>query len=126
MPKASSIFASRFVKASIVVDENVAPTLLVPRSSLAMPGGNRTMTSGRWTLCVAAVAALTLSAGAARSASAQQASITGRVTAQTSGQPLAEARVLVIGTTVAGTTGDDGKFTLRNIPPGTVQLQVLR
>jgi TonB-linked SusC/RagA family outer membrane protein len=70
-------------------------------------------------------AALTLLTGAARHASAQ-ASITGRVTAQGTGQPLAEARVLVIGSTLSATTGDDGKFTVRNVAAGNVQLQVLR
>jgi TonB-linked SusC/RagA family outer membrane protein len=70
-------------------------------------------------------AALTLLTGATRHASAQ-ASISGRVTAQATGQPLAEARVLVIGSTLSATTGDDGKFTVRNVQAGNVQLQVLR
>jgi hypothetical protein len=74
----------------------------------------------------AAVAAATaLFVGAGR-ASAQSGTITGRVTSQATGQPLAEARVLGIQTTLAATTGEDGKFTLRNVPAGTVQLQVLR
>jgi TonB-linked SusC/RagA family outer membrane protein len=33
--------------------------------------------------------------------------------------------VLAIGTTVAGTTGPDGRYTLRNLPAGPVELQVL-
>jgi TonB-linked SusC/RagA family outer membrane protein len=70
-------------------------------------------------------AALTLLTAAARHVDAQ-ASVTGRVTAQGTNAPLAEARVLVIGSTLSATTGDDGKFTIRNVTPGDVQLQVLR
>jgi TonB-linked SusC/RagA family outer membrane protein len=86
------------------------------------------MKFGRWRLSAAlgsVGAALTLLTGAARHAGAQ-ATVTGRVTAQGTGQPLAEARVLVIGSTLSATTGDDGKFTVRNVNAGPVQLQVLR
>jgi TonB-linked SusC/RagA family outer membrane protein len=55
-----------------------------------------------------------------------QGTITGRVVAQGSSQPLGEVRVLVIGSTLSAITGDDGKFTLKNAPVGTAQLQVLR
>src|SRR6185437_13184612 len=41
-------------------------------------------------------------------------------------QPLADARILVIGTSLSATTSDDGKFTVRNAPAGAVNLQVLR
>ena len=84
------------------------------------------MRFGRWRLSAAIGAALTLLTGATRHAGAQASSITGRVTAQGTGQPLAEARVLVIGSTLSATTGDDGKFTVRNVAAGNVQLQVLR
>jgi TonB-linked SusC/RagA family outer membrane protein len=57
---------------------------------------------------------------------AAQGTITGRVTAAGTGQPLADARILLIGTTLATTTAEDGKFTLRNAPVGNEQLQVLR
>jgi TonB-linked SusC/RagA family outer membrane protein len=81
------------------------------------------MLLGRWRMFAVAGAALSLlTAGGRLSA---QGTITGRVTSQ-SGQPLAEARVLAIGTSQSATTGEDGKFTLRNAPAGTVQLQVLR
>ena len=83
------------------------------------------MRFGRWRLSAAMAAALTLLTAAARHVDAQ-ASITGRVTAQGTGAPLAEARVLVIGSTLSATTSDDGKFTLRNVAAGNVQLQVLR
>jgi TonB-linked SusC/RagA family outer membrane protein len=74
---------------------------------------------------VAIAAATGLLAGAGR-LTAQGGTITGRVTSQSTGQPLPEARVLGIQTTLAVSTGEDGKFTLRNVPAGTVQLQVLR
>jgi TonB-linked SusC/RagA family outer membrane protein len=74
----------------------------------------------------AAIAAATAFFAGAGRLSAQGGTITGKVTSQATGQPLAEARVLGIQTTLAATTGEDGKFTLRNVPAGTVQLQVLR
>src|SRR4051812_18266060 len=89
-----------------------------------LPGGD-IMNLGRWRILAAAGAALTLLTGASR-LSAQGGTITGRVTAQGTGQPLAEARVLVIGTTIAVSTSEDGKFSLKNVPAGAAQLQVLR
>lgn len=83
------------------------------------------MNLGRWRFFAAAGAALTLLTAAGR-LHAQNGTITGKVTATGSGQALGEARVLVIGSTIAGTTAEDGKFTLRNVAPGQVQLQVLR
>ena len=74
----------------------------------------------------AAIAAATVLLAGAGRLSGQGGTITGRVTSQATGQPLAEARVLGIQTTLAATTGEDGRFTLRNVPPGAVQLQVLR
>ena len=69
-------------------------------------------------------AALALCAVAAPLAA--QGTVTGRVTAAGTGQPLADARVLVIGTSLASITGEDGRFTLRSAPAGSLQLQVLR
>jgi TonB-dependent SusC/RagA subfamily outer membrane receptor len=59
-------------------------------------------------------------------AQAQQASITGRITDQASGQPVQEARILVIGTSLFTSSGVDGRYTLRNVPPGTAEVRVLR
>src|SRR4051812_22850830 len=84
----------------------------------------KNMNLGRWRILAATGAAFTLLTAAGRLGA--QGTLTGRVTAQGSGQPLAEARVLLIGTTLAATTGEDGKYTLRNVPNGTAQLQVLR
>jgi TonB-linked SusC/RagA family outer membrane protein len=82
------------------------------------------MLLGRWRLFAAAGAALTLLSAAGRLSA--QGTITGRVTAQTGGQPLPDARIILIGTSIAGTASGDGKFTLHNVPAGTAQLQVLR
>ena len=82
------------------------------------------MQLGRWRSFAAVGAALTLFTAAGRLHA--QGTITGKVTSQAGGQPLPEARILVIGGTVSGTTSEDGKFTLHNVAAGTVQLQVLR
>src|SRR5262245_44323096 len=55
-----------------------------------------------------------------------QATISGRVTAAESKQPLAEVRVLVIGTNASGITAADGRFRIGNVRAGTVDVQVLR
>ena len=84
------------------------------------------MLFGRWrSIAVAGAAFAMLTVGAAL-LRAQGATITGRVTSQTTSQPMPDTRILIIGTAIAGTTGDDGRFTLRNVPAGTAQLQVLR
>jgi TonB-linked SusC/RagA family outer membrane protein len=83
------------------------------------------MASGRWRSLVAASAALTLLTGAA-SGLAAQGTITGRVTSQVGGAPLGESRVIIINTTLSTKTAENGTFTLRNVPAGTAQLQVLR
>ena len=59
-------------------------------------------------------------------AQAQQASIGGRITDKASGQPIQEARILVIGTSLFTSSGADGRYTLRNVPAGTAEIRVLR
>jgi TonB-linked SusC/RagA family outer membrane protein len=54
-----------------------------------------------------------------------QATITGRITAAEGGQPIAGARVIALGTPSNATTAEDGKYTLRNIPAGKTDIQVL-
>ena len=81
------------------------------------------MQLGRWRILAAAGAALTLLAGSGRLSA--QGTIAGRVT-QDGGRPLADARILAIGTSQSTTTNDSGKFTMKNMPTGAVQLQVLR
>src|SRR4051794_25535772 len=58
-------------------------------------------------------------------AHAQQSSITGRVTAD-GNQPIADARVLLVGTTAGATTNQEGRYTLRGVPAGAVEVRVLR
>ena len=60
-------------------------------------------------------------------ARAQQSTIvTGRVTAASSEEPLSEARVMVVGTSVVAITNGDGRFTLRGAPAGTIEIRVIR
>jgi TonB-linked SusC/RagA family outer membrane protein len=59
-------------------------------------------------------------------AQAQQTAVSGRVTEQSSGQPLGDARVIVIGTTAGATTGIDGRYTIRNAPVGDFDIRVIR
>ena len=55
-----------------------------------------------------------------------QSTITGRVTAQGTGEPLPESRIAVVGTSLVGSTGVDGRYTIRNVPPGQWVVRVLR
>src|SRR5262249_6213212 len=75
--------------------------------------------SGRGIL--ASVAMLSLSASMAFA----QGTLAGRVTAQAI-DGLPEARVLVVGTSLFGTTGADGRYTIRNVPAGPWVVRVLR
>ena len=56
---------------------------------------------------------------------AQSGTITGRVVAANSGQPLPESRVFVVGTQAVATTNADGRYTLRTAP-GTFEVRVIR
>src|SRR5690348_3609280 len=59
-------------------------------------------------------------------AQAQQATITGRITAQGSGEPLQESRVVLVGTSLFATATQDGRYTIRNVPAGSYTVRVLR
>jgi TonB-linked SusC/RagA family outer membrane protein len=59
-------------------------------------------------------------------ATAQQATISGRVTAEGTNEVLSEARVFLVGTTLGVATGPDGRYTLRNVPAGAAQVRVIR
>jgi len=72
------------------------------------------------------IVVLAVLAGRVGTAHAQQGTITGRVSAQRTSQPIPEARVLVVGTSLFATTGPDGRYTIRNSPTGTVEVRVLR
>ena len=55
-----------------------------------------------------------------------QGTITGRVTTAETNEPLSDARVMVVNTSVIVPTGADGRYTIRNAPTGNVEVRVLR
>jgi TonB-linked SusC/RagA family outer membrane protein len=59
-------------------------------------------------------------------AHAQQGTITGRITAEGSGEPLQESRVVLVGTSLFATAAQDGRYTMRNVPAGNYTVRVLR
>jgi TonB-linked SusC/RagA family outer membrane protein len=75
-------------------------------------------------LAVGALAA-SLLATAGSAAAAQEGTLSGTVTA-TAGGPLQEVRVIILGTSLVGSTGPDGKYTIRRVPVGTAEVRVLR
>ena len=59
-------------------------------------------------------------------AAAQQATVSGRVAAKGTSEPLPEARVFLVGTTLNVATGPDGRYTLRGVPTGAAEVRVIR
>jgi TonB-dependent SusC/RagA subfamily outer membrane receptor len=57
---------------------------------------------------------------------AAQGTITGTISGTGDRAPIAEARVVLVGTSLFTTSGADGKYTLRRVPAGTGELRVLR
>jgi len=78
---------------------------------------------GRSLLCALAVV-VTLVGSVVGSADAQQGAITGRVTDQSTGLPVASARVVVVGTALIAQANADGRYRLVDVPPGQVKLRV--
>jgi TonB-linked SusC/RagA family outer membrane protein len=74
-------------------------------------------------LCLAVASALVL---AGSTAAAQQATVTGRISEETTGQPITDARIFVVGTSIYALSGADGKYTVRNVPAGTAEIRVIR
>jgi TonB-linked SusC/RagA family outer membrane protein len=74
------------------------------------------------------LAALGLLGGAWSAAGAQAgtSTVTGRVTDAATSAPVVGARVSVTGTQLASLTGDDGRYSIRTINAGTVELSVNR
>ena len=66
---------------------------------------------------------LLLSAAVAR-ASAQQGAIAGQVTDRATGQPIAAAQVLVLGTSLQARTTREGRYLIQKVPVGDYQVQV--
>jgi iron complex outermembrane recepter protein len=52
--------------------------------------------------------------------------VAGRVTLETSGDPVHGATVVIVGARRTVTTGDDGKFTISAVPPGTYEVLAQR
>src|SRR6266550_5476369 len=70
----------------------------------------------RHSLCtLLALAGLT---GGSAVLAAQQGTVAGRVTDQANGQPLAGARVVLVGTSLIAGTNADGRFTVPGVPEG--------
>jgi TonB-linked SusC/RagA family outer membrane protein len=78
----------------------------------------------RWKLVVAGAVASVLLSAVAHAVGAQG-TITGRVTTEVGAQPLPGARVIAVGSNSQATAGDDGKYTLRGVRAGVVEVQVL-
>ncbi len=53
-------------------------------------------------------------------------SITGRVVDRASSQPLSNVQVFIPATTLRTITNADGRYTLTNVPPGTVEVRAIR
>jgi len=72
----------------------------------------------------ALIATVTLVAPIA--AVAQQATVTGRVIAAGTNTPLSDSRVVVVNSSLSTLTGADGRYTLRGVPTGNIEVRVLR
>src|SRR5206468_5930345 len=86
----------------------------------------RTMRLMRLSSLAVGAAALALLTTTATVAAAQGGTLSGTVTATGTSAPLQEARVIVVGTSLVGLTGPDGKYTIRRLPAGTAEIRVIR
>src|SRR5437016_4582083 len=85
-----------------------------------MRPGSSAPSFGRLCATLAAAAVLL---GRAAPAAAQQGTITGQVTDQSSGQPLVGARVSVVGTSLVTMSRAEGRYRIANVPPGQVTVR---
>ncbi len=98
---------------------------LPQRTCSSAPGRfARLVTFARRTL--GAVAALGVVGSAPLGAQAADGSITGLVTDAASGQPVAQVRVLISGTTNGTLTAENGRYTIRSVASGAYTLEVNR
>jgi TonB-dependent SusC/RagA subfamily outer membrane receptor len=74
-----------------------------------------------WALAVSASLAVVTSA-----ANAQQGRVAVRVTDAATQQPIAQAQVQIVGTTLGGLTGADGRTIIQGLSPAVHQVRVLR
>ena len=72
------------------------------------------------------VAAAALAAPMVAASAQANGTITGRVTDRATQQPIADAQVIVVGTTRGARTTDAGQYRLAAIAPGQVRIRVLR
>jgi TonB-linked SusC/RagA family outer membrane protein len=90
---------------------------------------NEVVTATRRRLALAAVVVVHLAALAALPLDAQatrQSTLSGRVTDAVSGAPVEAAQVRVLGTNLGAVADADGRYTIRGVPAGTVELRALR
>src|SRR5579872_3452972 len=81
----------------------------------------------RVVIMAAAVAGSAVPAsGQAGGATSRGGTITGHVVTLDTKQPLADVRVLALGTNAAASTAQDGRYTLTNVRSGTIEVQALR
>ena len=66
---------------------------------------------------------LTLLFGAAETALAQQGIITGQVTDAETGEPLAGAQMVLVGTNRGGLADQQGRYRIENVPPGQIRIR---
>ena len=71
-----------------------------------------------------AAAILLLAAVVAEPVHAQQGSVAGQVTDKSNQQPVSGASVIIVGTTLQGRSGREGRYTITNVPPGKYNVQV--
>src|SRR6185436_559295 len=69
--------------------------------------------------------AVALTIVGASAAAAQQGTVSGTITG-TTGQPIADATILVLGTSITTTSGQDGKYIIRRVPVGTAVMRAVR
>ena len=55
-----------------------------------------------------------------------QGTVTGRVTTAETNEPLSDARIMVVNTSLIVPSGADGRYTIRNTPTGNIEVRVLR
>lgn len=84
---------------------------------------SRVRSRSAWLLTLAVAAVLSCFGASTASAQAERGTITGRVTAEDTGQPLVGATVAVGTTGLGAMTNSEGRFQVREVPPGNHELQ---
>src|ERR1051325_2844529 len=92
-------------------------------SNHTFDAARRRLASAALPVVTAALVAVVLDSA---SALAQQATITGKVTAVGTGEALPDSRVYLVGPAVATTTNADGRYTLHGVPAGAAEVRVIR